>query len=68
MGHYKVFVMDEEVSSLLTAMINVGLQCGVSLKLWQNIINIMTEKRKVIPSFIGLGSFNSLRQISTSTF
>ena len=49
MGHYKVFVMDEEVSSLLTAMINIGLQCGVSLKLWQNIINIMVEKERGNP-------------------
>ena len=43
-GHYKTIIEDKKLTSLMTAMLNIGLQAGVALERWKHTLSIMPKK------------------------
>ena len=45
MGHYKLIIHNEDLTSLITAMLNIGLLTGNALKRWKRTLSAMLKKR-----------------------
>ena len=43
-GHYKAILDYDDLVSLITAMLNIGLTSGVALDRWKQTLSIMLEK------------------------
>ena len=42
--HYKTIIEDKKLTSLMIAMLNIGLQAGVALERWKHTLSIMLKK------------------------
>ena len=48
-GHYKAALASDDIVTVLVAMLNIGMLCGVALPRWKRTVSIMLEKDKGRP-------------------